>query len=168
MVSPERTMYPIRKDYSQNRVYIHRETSESSDPANIMNIIIGDVEKMNPTIDYDTLMERSKDIKAKQFSKLLNTTQRFINIKKLKNSSDYMLKNTPLPKLKLKRKNCINLDTLSSDDSLNEVLIDYKVDNTESVGKEPNKELKNLVRQTTTKVLNSFKSNLSLRKLSTK
>ncbi|CAI2360047.1 unnamed protein product [Moneuplotes crassus] len=168
MNSNEHTMYPKEKDYSQQRVYIHRETSETSDPANTMNIIIEDVEKMNPTVDYDTLMGKSKDIKTKQFSKLLNTTQKFVNIKKLKNSSDYILKNTPLPKLKLKRKNCMNLDTLSSDDSLNEVLIDYKVDPTESKEKKTNRALKNLVRQTTTKVLNSFKSNLSLSKLSTK
>lgn len=36
------------------------------------------------------------------------------------------------PKLKLQRKNCINLDNLSSTDSLNEVLREYKVDHTKS------------------------------------
>ena len=74
-----------KKDLSQVKLYIHRETSQSSDPSKIMNIVVGDVEEIDPTIDYETLMRRKRRVRnSPHYSKSLKVSHRNTKIKTLK------------------------------------------------------------------------------------
>mmetsp|Transcript_23282 Transcript_23282/g.20652 ORF Transcript_23282/g.20652 Transcript_23282/m.20652 type:complete len:213 (-) Transcript_23282:398-1036(-) len=128
-----------------------------------MDIILGDVDEVNPTIDYDILMSKRRGKNQHTYTKSLNTTHRNSKLKTLGKNS-YLKKINPLPQIKLQRKKCLNFDSLSSDDSMNEVLNEFKIDRSENVKfGDSNKALLSLIR-TTMSNTNGFKINNSLQK----
>ena len=117
-------------------MYLHRIIWDPANRENVMNIVVGNDEAVDPTTDYESLIKNqhlswshqhnvsnasyvpAKEQKPKKQSK-----------KKLKFKSKYSI----FPKIKLQRKNCINFETVSSSDSLNSALQDYKIDYSDSL-----------------------------------
>ena len=75
--------YSNRKNLPHVRLYNHRETSDSSNPLPVMNIVVGEINEINPTINYETLMQKErKSQKVNENSKSVNITQRNNKLKK--------------------------------------------------------------------------------------
>lgn len=124
----------LTNDLAQSRRYFHVITDNNYKKKTRLDVIVGN--EVEPELDYHTFMTKDHALAgliqqhAKSVENTTRNKERFNARKIIVNR--YVSKNAEFPKLKLERKNCIDLDNVSSDNSLNEILQDYKVDKVDS------------------------------------
>ena len=120
-------------------MYLHRPWYDFENAGNIMNIVVSNAESVDPTKNIDSLLNSKHAVSSRVHDSSIGSPihqklKKKMSLKKLKSLS----KNSEFPKLKLKRKNWINFDTLSSSDSLNSVVQDFRIDYSDSHFNEKN------------------------------
>ena len=117
------------KECPHAQMYLHRIAWNLADRENVMNIVVSNDDSVDPTTDYETLINHLHSSSSHQHNhSYLSPTEQKLK-KKLSNKKlRFISKYSIFPKIKLQRKNWINFDTVSSSDSLNSVLQDYKID----------------------------------------
>ena len=135
--------------FSHAQLYLHRPFCDLDNNLGVMNIVLSNAENLNPTKDLNSRLNLKHTVSHNNYESSHNSSiHHKSNKKKSVKKFTALWKHSEFPKLKLQRKNWINFETLSSSDSLNSVLQDFKIDYADShFNEKTNPVLKNTLKK---------------------